>query len=285
MGFGRSSFWTLGGMDSHHDNTMPSPSADVLLSPVSPFSDVKHTYSPGPDCSPNLGGGATSYTMSPGAMKISLSPRLVPPTPRSVIRQQSGSAAIQSAFGNPTTPGEPFHMGNMVDQSDDVTMFGSEQLYSHSQGRSPGMAPWYTSGSMGEEAAHSPQQQQSDKPPFDPRPNSFLASPDRNSRQRQAQWSNKSDVPTQNHFQSRFMTPLTDNEKAQRTKDDETLLQMKQDGYTYKDIRKALGRKVAESTLRGRYRSLTKPRNHRVRAPKWSEIDVGMPRSAGRLSR
>jgi hypothetical protein len=52
---------------------------------------------------------------------------------------------------------------------------------------------------------------------------------------------------------------------------------MKSDGYTYKDIRKKLGRKVAESTLRGRYRSLTKPRSARVRAPKWQEVDVRIP--------
>jgi hypothetical protein len=170
-------------------------------------------------------------------------------------------------------------MSNVVEQNDDVTLYGSEHSYEHAQSSSPGLTPWYLPGYTDEKAAidRGSQHQQPGTPPFDRRPNSFLAPLDRNSRQRQAQWSNKSAVPGQSHFQSRFMTPLTDNEKAQRAKDDEILLQMKQDGYTYKDIRKALGRKVAESTLRGRYRSLTKPRNHRVRAPKWTEIDVSVP--------
>lgn len=83
-------------------------------------------------------------------------------------------------------------------------------------------------------------------------------------------------VPAQGHFETRFMVPMTADEKALRTADDETLLQMKQDGYTYRDIRKSLRCKVAESTLRGRYRSLTKPRKERVRAPKWTDIDVSV---------
>ena len=59
-----------------------------------------------------------------------------------------------------------------------------------------------------------------------------------------------------------------------KSKEDKALIRMKEEGYTYKDIRKALGCNVAESTLRGRYRSLTKPKENRVRAPKWTETDV-----------
>ena len=275
MHFERLSFWTSNSMNI----VAPSPSADMLLSPVSSFSDAKNTYSPIPDCTPAIfSSGSASYTMSPGAVKVSSSPGFVPPIPQSVTRQQPGSVVIQNGFGVPMTPAGPFNIGNMVEQTDDVTMYGSEHSYENSQSSSPGLTPWLPPGYTGEKAAiaQGSQQRQPSTPPFDRRPNSFFASLDPNSRQRQAQWSNTSAIPAQSHFQSRFMTPRTDNEKAQRAKDDEVLLQMKQDGYTYRDIRKALGRKVAESTLRGRYRSLTKPRNARVRAPKWTETDVSV---------
>ncbi len=48
-------------------------------------------------------------------------------------------------------------------------------------------------------------------------------------------------------------------------------------GLTYKDIRKKLGTQVAESTLRGRYRSLTKKKEDRRRKPEWQLVDVSAP--------
>lgn len=167
----------------------------------------------------------------------------------------------------------------MSNTFDDATMYGSEHSYEQSQSSSPGMTPWFPPGYVGEKAAiaQDPRDEQADTPLFDRRPNPYLAPLDRSSRQRHAQWSNKSAVPSQSYFQTRFMAPPTDSEKAQRSEDDKILLKMKSDGYTYKDIRKKLGRQVAESTLRGRYRSLTKPRSARVRAPKWQEIDVCIP--------
>lgn len=59
-----------------------------------------------------------------------------------------------------------------------------------------------------------------------------------------------------------------------RKKEDHILLEGKRRGLTYKEIRKKLGTDVAESTLRGRYRSLTKARKDRVRKPVWTENDV-----------
>jgi hypothetical protein len=257
--FGNSSFWLPNSMV----NAAASPSADILLSPASPFSDVNHTYSSGSEYSQ----ATPSHSTTDYGAKVS-SPGLAPPTPQSVFQQHGLGVSMTSAGGFPVS-----------NTFDDTTMYSSEHSYEQSQSSSPGMTPWFPPGYICEKAAiaQDPQDQQADTLLFDRRPNPYLAPPDRSSRQRQEQWSNKNAVPSQSHFQTRFMAPPTDSEKAQRSEDDKILLEMKSDGYTYKDIRKKLGRKVAESTLRGRYRSLTKPRSARVRAPKWQEVDVRIP--------
>lgn len=60
-----------------------------------------------------------------------------------------------------------------------------------------------------------------------------------------------------------------------RSKDD-FLVRHKQLGLTYKEIRRMGNFTEAESTLRGRYRTLTKSREARVRKPEWSEKDVSL---------
>jgi hypothetical protein len=62
-----------------------------------------------------------------------------------------------------------------------------------------------------------------------------------------------------------------------RSAKDEFLVKHKQLGLTYKEIRRMGGFTEAESTLRGRYRTLTKSREARVRKPEWSEKDVRDP--------
>ncbi|RAL13566.1 uncharacterized protein BO97DRAFT_442235 [Aspergillus homomorphus CBS 101889] len=52
------------------------------------------------------------------------------------------------------------------------------------------------------------------------------------------------------------------------------LIQYKQRGWSYKAIKEACKFKEAESTLRGRYRTLTKPKGSRVRKPQWLEKDI-----------
>jgi hypothetical protein len=81
----------------------------------------------------------------------------------------------------------------------------------------------------------------------------------------------------------RDSTPRTDppsarsaNGPTRRHKDDEVLLEGKKQGLTYKAIREQLGNTVAESTLRGRYRALTKVKDKRVRKPVWKEKDVSI---------
>lgn len=59
-----------------------------------------------------------------------------------------------------------------------------------------------------------------------------------------------------------------------RDERDKYLLDMREEGFTYKEIKKMGGFTEAESTLRGRVRVLTKDRSERVRKPVWSEKDV-----------
>lgn len=66
---------------------------------------------------------------------------------------------------------------------------------------------------------------------------------------------------------------------VERNKQNEFLIQSKLAGMTYRDIKREGGFREAESTLRGRYRTLTKPKVARVRKPEWTERDVGAPRS------
>lgn len=55
---------------------------------------------------------------------------------------------------------------------------------------------------------------------------------------------------------------------------DHLLVHYRSQGVSYKAIKQRLNLDEAESTLRGRYRTLTKPKSERLRKPVWSEIDV-----------
>ena len=63
-------------------------------------------------------------------------------------------------------------------------------------------------------------------------------------------------------------------EQRQRKRQDDILRQGKNDGLTYKEIRALIGTDIAESTLRGRWRSLSKLKRDRVRKPVWTHNDV-----------
>lgn len=52
------------------------------------------------------------------------------------------------------------------------------------------------------------------------------------------------------------------------------LIEYKRRGLSYRDIKKIGGFREAESTLRGRYRTLTKSKDQRVRRPHWQDNDV-----------
>jgi hypothetical protein len=55
---------------------------------------------------------------------------------------------------------------------------------------------------------------------------------------------------------------------------DRELIEWKRQGLSYKEIKARGGFEEAESTLRGRYRTLTKPKYLRVRKPEWQQKDV-----------
>jgi hypothetical protein len=58
------------------------------------------------------------------------------------------------------------------------------------------------------------------------------------------------------------------------TAKDRELIDWKNQGLSYKEIKARGGFDEAESTLRGRYRTLTKPKHLRVRKPEWQQKDV-----------
>ncbi|KIW23146.1 uncharacterized protein PV07_11369 [Cladophialophora immunda] len=58
------------------------------------------------------------------------------------------------------------------------------------------------------------------------------------------------------------------------TSKDTLLVQLKEQGLSYKVIKERLKFEEAESTLRGRYRALTKPREARLRKPEWGDRDI-----------
>lgn len=64
--------------------------------------------------------------------------------------------------------------------------------------------------------------------------------------------------------------------KAQQRENakDRQLIEWKNQGLSYKEIKARGGFDEAESTLRGRYRTLTKPKHLRVRKPEWQQQDV-----------
>jgi hypothetical protein len=59
---------------------------------------------------------------------------------------------------------------------------------------------------------------------------------------------------------------------------DQYLLEMRERGFTYKEIKETGDFEEAESTLRGRVRVLTKARSERVRKPEWTDRDVHLLR-------
>ncbi|KAF2500992.1 hypothetical protein BU16DRAFT_598758 [Lophium mytilinum] len=61
---------------------------------------------------------------------------------------------------------------------------------------------------------------------------------------------------------------------SRRKREDHFLVTSKRKGMTYKQIREKGGLQAAESTLRGRFRALTKDRRDRVRKPVWTDKDI-----------
>jgi hypothetical protein len=67
---------------------------------------------------------------------------------------------------------------------------------------------------------------------------------------------------------------------AEREAKDRFLVESRLAGMTYREIRRLGHFEEAESTLRGRFRARTKPKEQRVRQPKWQAEDVSCPQSS-----
>ncbi|KAF1841589.1 uncharacterized protein K460DRAFT_409048 [Cucurbitaria berberidis CBS 394.84] len=172
--------------------------------------------------------------------------------------------------------GSNYQGGELGGSPDDNPQIGSE--YSCSHGSSPGVSPWYltpyspaTSGlpSLGRHL-HLNDVSDNSSPGSSYSPGNSCA------RQQTRPWSdNRVCLPAQPKFQDRFQVPRSADAHTERKLNDDLLIQGKKDGLTYKEIRrKMVGDKPAESTLRGRYRSLTKARKDRVRKPVWTKQDI-----------
>lgn len=87
------------------------------------------------------------------------------------------------------------------------------------------------------------------------------------------------DLPsTSNKTKSQASTTRTskNNQLQRRESKDEFLVKSKLAGMSYRDIRRQGNFTEAESTLRGRFRTLTKDKMERVRRPMWEENDVNI---------
>lgn len=80
------------------------------------------------------------------------------------------------------------------------------------------------------------------------------------------------------HRQDTNGIPRSTDEQAQRNIENRILIEGKAAGLTYKEIRariiRRFGGEIAESTLRGRHRAMTKQKKDRVRKPTWMPKDV-----------
>ncbi|KAM6505071.1 hypothetical protein FSOLCH5_014990 [Fusarium solani] len=64
---------------------------------------------------------------------------------------------------------------------------------------------------------------------------------------------------------------------SSRASRDQYLIDRRADGYNYREIKEAGGYAEAEPTLRGRWRTLTKEPEQRLRKPVWKQHDLEMP--------
>ncbi|KAJ6015392.1 hypothetical protein N7540_009983 [Penicillium herquei] len=89
------------------------------------------------------------------------------------------------------------------------------------------------------------------------------------------QSANQIPVPSSSYPQPQFTAPSPIKTNLQSDDARNSLLvEWKRSGLSYKDIKRIGKFKEAESTLRGRYRTLTKAKEQRVRKPKWQDKDV-----------
>ncbi|CAO2657198.1 Nn.00g033240.m01.CDS01 [Neocucurbitaria sp. VM-36] len=184
------------------------------------------------------------------------------------------SGLPQMGISSEVTAGSSFKGDEWPGTHDDTHETGSEYSYSH--GSSAGASPWYQPGISYDFSDFPPRRQDLHLNHIRGSNPSSISFPQLNTRQQTTPWSDsRVGVPSRSMLQDRFQVPRSVDTQGQRKLNDDILIQGKQDGLTYKEIRKMMvGERPAESTLRGRYRSLTKARKDRVRKPVWTKRDI-----------
>ncbi|KAF2132082.1 hypothetical protein P153DRAFT_354730 [Dothidotthia symphoricarpi CBS 119687] len=272
---GQASWVPPGASRAHHgDMSLISSDLDTIssTSPRSFFSETVaselHALSPGQ-------ANGASLSSWPDFERYALLKESTPETTSRALRNDAGSSDFdfsglpQHSLGIDlpitTTEAEQGHtLGLSFDHS---KHFGSEQPSSYKI--SPGATPWYPPGYLSDLSGFS-------STPQVPRITSFASQrstfPTYSSNAQSQYRSLCNNVTTHDGLQM----PRNDSQ-ALRKSDDKILIEGKDVlGLTYKEIRKRMHTNVAESTLRGRYRSLTKPKGHRVRKPVWTQNDVSL---------
>ncbi|KAL5119513.1 hypothetical protein ACEQ8H_002578 [Pleosporales sp. CAS-2024a] len=159
----------------------------------------------------------------------------------------------------------------------DDTSSQQNSEFAYSQNSSPDPSQWHPNGPA-KALSFSPNQfhdaTPSNAPCLHSSTTTYQAHEETASRQVGARSDERTNALGSEDFQERvYKTRVMDSE-ARRKADDRILLDGKKEGLTYKEIRKKMYTKCAESTLRGRYRSLTKARQDRVRRPFWHKKDI-----------
>ncbi|KAH8165701.1 hypothetical protein CIB48_g2536 [Xylaria polymorpha] len=88
--------------------------------------------------------------------------------------------------------------------------------------------------------------------------------------------------PTTSEIDSFAGTVPSSSADAERDAKNRFLVESKLAGMTYREIRRQGGFTEAESTLRGRFRTLTKNKEQRVRKPEWQDKDIRLLKKAVR---
>jgi hypothetical protein len=243
----------------------PDPAGD-LATPCTNWSDFSATSFPAMKAS----------TSDSGSSRLSMAQVAIRPREAGENAQYPGLPrnALGATLPSPVSDTSSHRYNGLPASYGDTSPYESE--FSLSQKSSPGISPWHLSEYTRRMVL-----------PNRPREYSTTGALSNNSTsayqvhgsngvsQNPIPWSNtRTTIPAQARYQTRFMAPRTVDAQVQRKADDDILLEGKKEGLTYKEIRKKMHTKCAESTLRGRYRSLTKARKDRVRKPVWREIDV-----------
>jgi hypothetical protein len=302
VGFSSRSAWTsscIGGLPTQGSANISSSDMAVLPSQDSVYSDnMDHkTYALGPVLSTDHASPAAEWSMVGSVFSPvteGTSPESMASVPMLVPTRTISSSGLSTNSSEGSAEGGLMRTAALTEspdmyrqQSSAAFIFdgtpscGSTYPYSHHT--SPDTTQWYPPG-------YSPSH------PGLPQPltNAQIVSHKQTTRieggrydltkQSQAQWSGfVTEVPECDQQGEPPVMQNADSDTKRKT-DDEILMKCKAEGITYKEIKKRLRTKVAESTLRGRYRALTKPRKDRVRKPVWTEKDVSFRSSPSNMS-